>query len=85
MTQEHTMRTGDWKQVFSGRVIYPLDPRKDEIFAEDIAHALGLICRFGGHCRILLGRWHSLRVAGVVAAAATQGSRTQPWLRRAAY
>ena len=40
---------GDWMQVYSGRRFYPLDPRPDEIDAADIAHALSLLCRYGGH------------------------------------
>jgi hypothetical protein len=40
---------GDWMQTHSGRRFYPLDPRPEEIDAEDIAHALSLLCRYGGH------------------------------------
>lgn len=40
---------GDWMQTFTGRRFYPLDPRPDEIDPEDIAHALSLLCRYGGH------------------------------------
>ncbi len=40
---------GGWMQTYSGRRFYPLDPRPDEIEPEDIAHALSLLCRFGGH------------------------------------
>lgn len=43
-------RVGDWMQTFSGRQFWPLDPRSEEIFIEDIAHALSLQCRYGGHC-----------------------------------
>ncbi len=43
-------RAGDWMQTFSGRQFWPLDPRPDEVFIEDIAHALSLQCRYGGHC-----------------------------------
>lgn len=43
-------RTGDWMQTFSGRQFWPLDPRPEEVFIEDIAHALSLLCRYGGHC-----------------------------------
>jgi hypothetical protein len=40
---------GDWMQIYSGGRFYPLDPRPDEIHSEDIAHALSLLCRYGGH------------------------------------
>jgi len=36
-------------QTYSGRRFYPLDPRPDEIDPADIAHALSLLCRYGGH------------------------------------
>lgn len=44
-----TARRGDWMQTFTGRAFYPLDPRVDDIVPADIAHALSLICRYGGH------------------------------------
>jgi hypothetical protein len=40
---------GDWMQTYTGRRFYPLDPQPVEIVAEDIAHALSLLCRYGGH------------------------------------
>jgi hypothetical protein len=42
---------GGWMQTATGRQFWPMDPRPHEIFIEDIAHALSMICRFGGHCR----------------------------------
>lgn len=42
-------RRGDWMQTHTGRRFYPLDPRPEEIDPEDIAHALSLLCRYGGH------------------------------------
>lgn len=42
---------GDWIQTASGRQFWPMDPRPDEVFIEDIAHALSNLCRFGGHCQ----------------------------------
>ncbi|MBR1170516.1 phosphohydrolase [Bradyrhizobium liaoningense] len=33
-----------------GRQFWPMDPRPDEVFIDDIAHALSMLCRFGGHC-----------------------------------
>lgn len=44
-------RKGDWIQTFTGRQFFPLDPRPNEICIEDIAHALSLQCRYGGHTR----------------------------------
>lgn len=38
-------------QMFSGEQFDPLCADVDSIHIEDIAHALSLACRFGGHCR----------------------------------
>jgi uncharacterized protein len=43
-------RRGDWMQTVTGRQFWPLDPRPEDIDIEDIAHALSMMCRFGGHC-----------------------------------
>jgi hypothetical protein len=40
---------GAWMQTFTGRQFYPLAPQVDDIDPVDIAHALSLICRYGGH------------------------------------
>ena len=57
-------RTGDWMQTFTGRQFWPLDPRPDEVFIEDIAHALSMQCRYGGHCRRFYSvAEHSVHVA----------------------
>lgn len=48
---ELTQRRGDWQQTFTGRKVWPLDPRPEEIFIEDIAHHLSNLCRFAGACR----------------------------------
>ena len=47
------MNTRDdaWILTFTGRRVWPLDPRPEDICIEDIAHALALTCRFTGHCR----------------------------------
>lgn len=37
-------------QTYSGLFVNPLAMTPDEITLKDIAHALSLICRFGGHC-----------------------------------
>lgn len=40
---------GDWMQTFTGRRFYPMDPQAADVDPVDIAHALSLICRYGGH------------------------------------
>lgn len=44
-------RKGDWMQTATGEAFWPIDPRPEEVHIEDIAHALSLICRYGGHCQ----------------------------------
>jgi len=44
-----TERKGDWFQTYSGLKFWPLDPRPEEVFIKDIAHALSMTCRFNGH------------------------------------
>lgn len=46
-----TLRKGDWGCTVTGRAFYPEDPRTEDICIEDIAHALSMMCRFGGHTR----------------------------------
>lgn len=59
-------RVGDWMQVYTGRRFFPLDPRPEEIFIEDVAHSLAMQCRYAGHCiryysvaehSVLMARW----------------------------
>jgi hypothetical protein len=38
-----------WIQTFTGRKFYPLAPQVEDVDLRDIAHALGMLCRFGGH------------------------------------
>jgi uncharacterized protein len=40
-----------WIQTYSGAKVNPLDLAPADVRIEDIAHALSLLCRFGGHVR----------------------------------
>lgn len=44
-------RRGDWIQLISGEPFWPLDARPEDVRINDIAWALSMQCRFGGHCR----------------------------------
>ena len=62
-------RKGDWMTTYTGRQFWPLDPRTEEVFIEDIAHALSLVCRFGGHCgQFYSVAQHSCVVASIIEA-----------------
>jgi hypothetical protein len=37
--------------TYTGRVFYPYDMRLEDFCIEDVAHALSMLCRYGGHCR----------------------------------
>ena len=63
-TQE---RYGDWIQTYMGRRFYPLDPRPEDVYIEDIAHALSLQCRYAGHVkRFYCVAEHSWHISHVV-------------------
>lgn len=40
---------GNWMQLGEGRIFYPLDPRPEEVFIEDIARSLSRLMRYNGH------------------------------------
>jgi hypothetical protein len=44
------MKLAGWIQTYTGKKFWPLDPRPEDVDIEDIAHALAMQCRFGGHC-----------------------------------
>lgn len=44
-------RKGGWIQTYTGWQFWPLDPRPEDIDIVDIAHALAMKCRYGGHSR----------------------------------
>ena len=62
-------RQGDFMQTATGRKFWPLSPRADEVFIEDIAHSLSLQCRYAGHClRFYSVAEHSVLIARHLAA-----------------
>lgn len=62
-------RKGDWMQTAQGRQFWPMDPRPEEIHIDDIAHALGMQCRYGGHSlRFYSVAEHCVHVASVAPA-----------------
>lgn len=57
-------RIGDWTQTYTGRKFYPQDPRPEDIDIKDIARALSLTNRFGGHTQFAYSvAQHSILVA----------------------
>ena len=57
-------RLGGWIQTYTGRRFWPMDPRAEDIDIVDIAHALSLKCRYGGHC----SRFYSVAEHSVILA-----------------
>lgn len=53
-----------WIQTYTGKQFWPLQPSPEDVCVEDIAHALSLVCRFNGHCRVFYSvAQHSILVA----------------------
>jgi hypothetical protein len=58
------MKLAGWIQTYTGKKFWPLDPRPEDVDIEDIAHALAMQCRFGGHClRFYSNAEHSILVS----------------------
>lgn len=64
-----------WIQTYTGKAFYPLADQPGEIDIHDIAHALSLLCRFNGHCKVFYSvAQHSVHVSeGVPAEVALWG------------
>jgi hypothetical protein len=68
-------RVGDWIQTYSGRQFWPLDPRPEEVFIDDIAAHLSQLCRYNGACKPFLSvAQHSVYVSLVVEKMAGRGN-----------
>jgi hypothetical protein len=60
-------RNGDWMTTFSGRMFWPADPLPEDIFIEDVAHHLSLLCRYTGAVRKHFSvAQHSVMVSEIV-------------------
>ena len=51
--QNLVMGTTDsgWIETYTGKKLHLNSPNPDDISIEDIAHALSMTCRWGGHCK----------------------------------
>lgn len=52
-----------WISTWTGRQIYPLDPKPDQICLEDIAHGLSHKCRYNGQSLFYTVAEHSVHLA----------------------
>jgi hypothetical protein len=61
-------RKGDWMQTIGERKFYPMDPRPEEVFIEDIAWSLAHQARYNGHARLFYSvAEHSILVSEALA------------------
>lgn len=61
------MKRRDWFVTASGKRVHVLEPDPELICIEDVAHALALTCRFGGHCETFYSvAQHSVHVSMLV-------------------
>lgn len=62
-----------WIQTFTGRAFDLSNPLPEMVDAEDIAHALSMLCRYTGHCAWFYSvAQHSILVSEIVAATAPE-------------
>ncbi len=54
----------NWIQTYTGKRFCPDDPTAESFDIRDVAHALSLLCRFNGHCRVFYSvADHAVRVS----------------------
>lgn len=64
MQKRHTeKRIGNWIGTWTGKKFWPLDPRPEEVFIEDIAKSLSNTCRYNGHCDFYSVAEHSVHIS----------------------
>ncbi|MFE8701188.1 hypothetical protein ACFYKX_11335 [Cytobacillus sp. FJAT-54145] len=64
MTQTLYRSPLDYMATVSGKQIYPLNARPEEVDVQDMIHATSLLCRYGGHTKFFYSvAHHSLLVA----------------------
>jgi hypothetical protein len=49
--REHPIGAKAWRQTYTGRQMWPLDPRPGDFAIEDLAHGLANLARYGGQAR----------------------------------
>jgi len=65
--QEARRYTDPWMTTFSGRQFFITRATADDIYIEDIAHALSNLCRYTGHCKTFYSvAEHSVRMAEIM-------------------
>ena len=61
----------DWVETYTGKKFRFMNPSPEDIDIVDIAHALSMTCRFGGHCKKFYSvAEHSIHVSVLVAGSA---------------
>jgi uncharacterized protein len=59
-----TKKLENWFQTYTGKLVCVTDPKPEDVDVVDVAHALSMTCRFGGHCRDFYSvAEHSVHVA----------------------